>query len=132
MSRLSAASDCESACQSSPRTRSSSGLPIELLAIEPEEFAGGIVQISDPAVGVGDDDPFLDGIKNRLQETFFLGEAKEIILHVLRPDPAEAFDQFFEETGFHVLRYRARSSSDVVDNSRRASERASALPCAMK
>ena len=101
MSRLSAEFDCESAFQSRPRTCSSSRFADRVVAIETKDFAGGVVQIGDSAAGIGDDDSFLDGIENRLEKTLLLREAKEIILHLLRPDPAETADQFFEEAWFH-------------------------------
>ena len=72
-----------------------------VFAIKTEDFAGGVVQVSHAALGIGDDDSFLDGIENGLEKSFFLRETKEIILHLLRPDPAETADQFFQETWFH-------------------------------
>ncbi len=89
------------------------GLPIEpadlflerfadrLVAVEAEDVAGRVVEIGNAPLGVGHDDPFLDGIENRLEETFLLGEAEQIILHLLRSDAAEALNQFFEESRFH-------------------------------
>ncbi len=72
-----------------------------VFAVEPEDFAGRVIQIGDPAFRIGHDDPFLDRVENRLEKAFFLREAEQIILHVLRPDPAEAADQLLEKTGFH-------------------------------
>ena len=101
MSRLSAASDCESAFQSRPRTCSLERFANRVFAVEPEDFAGCVIQIGDPPFRIGHDDPFLDRIENRLEKTFLLREAEQIVLHLLRTDAAEAADQFFEETGFH-------------------------------
>ena len=70
--------------------------------IQAKDFAGGVIQISDSPAGIGDDDSFLDGVENGLEKTFLLREAKEIILHLLRTDPPEPADQFFEKTGFHA------------------------------
>ena len=80
-----------------------------VFAVEPEDFAGGVIQIGDAAFRIGHDDPFLDGVENRLEKTFFLREAEQIILHLLRPDAAEAADEFFQETGFHRSIVDARS-----------------------
>ena len=73
-----------------------------IFALEAEDFAGRVVQVGDAAVGVGHDDPFLDGIENRLKKTFFLSETEEVILHFLRTNPAEATDEFFEKSRFHT------------------------------
>ena len=85
-------------------------LPIDVFAVESEDFAGGVIQVGDAAVGIGDDDSFLDGIEDRLEKTFLLREAKQIILHLLRADAAEAADQFFEKAGFHLVRYCNRTA----------------------
>ena len=70
--------------------------------IQTEKFAGGIVHISDAPIGIGDDDSFLDGVEDRLEKTFLLREAEEIVLDLLRVDAPQASDQFFEKTGFHL------------------------------
>src|SRR5205823_7794754 len=64
-------------------------------------FASCIVQIRNPAFRVGDNDAFLDGIENCLEETFLLRQAQKIILHLLRPDAPESLDEFLQKTGFH-------------------------------
>ena len=42
------------------------------------------------AVCIGHDDPFLDGVENRLNQSLLLREPQKIILHLFRPDPARA------------------------------------------
>ena len=75
--------------------------PNRLVRLEAEELAGRVIHVSDPAIRVRDDDPFLDRVEDGLDEPFFLGELEQVILNVLRPDPAEAFDQLIEKTGLH-------------------------------
>src|SRR6478736_730894 len=61
-----------------------------VLSIQSEKFAGPVIQIGDAAVRIGDDDSFLNGVEDRLEKTFLLREAEEIVLHLLWPNPAEA------------------------------------------
>src|SRR5437867_1949705 len=75
-----------------------------IASLQPKQSASCIVQIRDPAFGIGHNDAFLDGIENRFQETFLLGQAQKIILHLFRPDAAESLDKFFKKTGFHDLK----------------------------
>ena len=68
-----------------------------IFRFQPEQLAGRVVQISDSTIRIGDDDSFLDGIENRLEKTFLLRQAQKIILHVLRPDFAEATDELLDK-----------------------------------
>lgn len=77
--------------------------PNRLLRIEPEELASRGVYVSDPGVGVGHDNAFLDRVEDRLDEAFFLRQPEQIIFNFLRPDAAEALDQLLEKTRFHAL-----------------------------
>ena len=75
-----------------------------IACLEPKQSASCIVQIRNPPFGIGHNDAFLDGIENRFQETFLLGQAQKIILHFFRPDAAEPLDEFLKKTGFHDLK----------------------------
>src|SRR4051812_42522038 len=72
-------------------------------SLQSEKLAGSVIQVSDPPLRVGDDDPFLDRVENGLDEPLFLGKLKEIILDVLGADSPEAFDQLVEKTGLHGI-----------------------------
>ena len=70
--------------------------------IQAEQFTGGIVQVSDSTARIGDDDSFLDGVKNGFEKAFLLGQAQEIILDIFRADPAEPTDKLFDKARFHA------------------------------
>src|SRR5436305_15341802 len=58
---------------------------IELFAdrvfgVQPEKFTGAIIHISDFAAGIGDNNPFLDRVEDRLEKSFFLRQSQQIIL----------------------------------------------------
>jgi len=72
-----------------------------LVRLETEQLAGGHVDISDAPLRVRDDDAFLDRIEDRLDEPFLLREPQQIMLHVFRPNLAEATDQLVEKAGLH-------------------------------
>src|SRR5207244_11929589 len=74
-----------------------------LFRFQSEQLAGRIVQVGDSTFRVSDDDPFLNRIENCLEKTFLMSKTQKIILHVLRPDLAEATNQFFNEPGFHNI-----------------------------
>src|SRR5437867_3147502 len=63
-----------------------------IAGINSKQIAGRIVEISDPAFRIGNDDSFLNGVEDGLEKTFLLRQSQEIILHLFRPDPAEALD----------------------------------------
>ena len=42
-------------------------------------------------------------LKTVSRNPFLLRQAQQIILDLLRPDPAETSDQFFEKAGFHAV-----------------------------
>ena len=75
-----------------------------IVSFQSKQSAGCLVKVRDPALGIGHNDAFLDGIENRLKETFFLGQAQKIILHLFRPDAPEPLDEFFKKTSFHGVR----------------------------
>ena len=72
-------------------------LQIELLAdrvlgVQSEKFTGALVHVSDFAAGIGHNDPFLDGVEDGFEESFFLRQSQQIILNIFRPDFAKAAD----------------------------------------
>jgi hypothetical protein len=70
---------------------------------------------------IGHDDPFLNGVEDRLEKTFLLGQTQKIILHLLRPNLAEPANQFFEKAGFHGISLgsaRVSRAGDDVSSSR--------------
>ncbi len=60
--------------------------------MKPKQFANRIVEIGDAAFRIGDNDPFLDGVENRLEKTFLLCQAQKIILHLFRPNASESLN----------------------------------------
>src|SRR3982074_1743289 len=60
-----------------------------ILRFQSEQLAGGIVEVSDSALRIGDDDSFLDRVEKGFEKTFLLRQTQKIILHFLRPDLAE-------------------------------------------
>ena len=64
-----------------------------LFRFKPKQFTGGVVHISDAALRVGHNNAFLDRVENRLDQSLFLCELEEIILHLLRTDAAETLDR---------------------------------------
>ena len=72
-----------------------------IFRFQSEQLASRVVQVSDSTLRIGNDDPFLDRIENCFEKTFLLRQTQKIILHFLRPDFAEATDQFFNKPGFH-------------------------------
>ena len=106
MSRLIGPLELESASQSRSAHAFIEPFADRAFGIETEKFARGIVHVSDPAVSVGDDDSFLDGIETGLDQPFFLRETQQIILHLLRPDAAKTLDEFLEKTGLHCQTLR--------------------------
>src|SRR5438552_6785775 len=72
-----------------------------IAGINSKQIAGRIVEISDPAFRIGNDDSFLNGVEDGLEKTFLLRQSQEIILHLFRPNPAESLDYFFKKTRFH-------------------------------
>ena len=72
-----------------------------IFARESKKLAGRVVQISNSAGGIGDNDSLLDGVENGLEKSFLLSQAQQIILHLFRPDLTEPPDQFFEKAGLH-------------------------------
>src|SRR3981081_3399236 len=73
-----------------------------ILRFQSEQLAGGIVEISDSALRIGDDDSFLDRVENGFEKTFLLRQAQKIILHIFRPNLAEATDQLLDKACFHA------------------------------
>src|ERR1700736_119081 len=63
-----------------------------ILCLQSEQLTGGIVEISDSALRIGDDDSFLDRVDDGFEKTFLLRQAQKIILHFLRPDLTETAD----------------------------------------
>ena len=59
---------------------------------ESKQFAGRIVEVGDASFRICHDDSFLDGVENRFEKTFLLGQAQKIILHLFRPDASESLD----------------------------------------
>src|SRR6478752_1895915 len=72
--------------------------------LQPKYSACCVVEVCDPGFRVRHDDAFLNGIEHGFQEPLLLREAQKIILHIFRPDAAEALDEFFKKTRFHKLR----------------------------
>src|SRR6266550_177567 len=83
--------------------------------LQPKYSTCCIVEVSDPGLRVRHDDAFLDGIEHGFQETFLLRQAQKIILHVFRPDAAEALDEFFKKARFHKLTLRLNTRSVATD-----------------
>ena len=88
--------------QSRPVMRSERARPMQSSRVEAEEVAGGVVEEGDAALGVGDDDAFVDGVEDGLEKAFLAGEPQEVVLDFLRADAADALDEFFEEAGGHA------------------------------
>src|SRR5262249_2663190 len=63
--------------------------------LESKKAASRVIQVSDSAFGVSYDDAFLNRVENGFQETFLLRQTQKIVLHVFRPDSAQALDEFF-------------------------------------
>ena len=63
-----------------------------IIILQPKELAGRFVEIGDAALRIGDDDVFLDGVKNGFEKTFLLRQAQKIVLHVLRSDAPESLN----------------------------------------
>ena len=55
-----------------------------LFRFEPKQLAGSVVHVGDAALRVGHNDAFLDRVEDRLDQSLFLRELEEIILHLLR------------------------------------------------
>ena len=68
---------------------------------EAEEFLGGGVDEGDAAFFIEDDDAFVEGFEDLLEEAFFPDEAGKELLGLGRIDAVEAGEEFFEEAGFH-------------------------------
>src|SRR5438067_1294913 len=63
-----------------------------IVRIQTEQLAGRIIEISDSAFRIGNDDSLLDRIENGFEKTFLLCETQKIILHFLGTNLAEAPD----------------------------------------
>src|SRR5438874_5086780 len=63
-----------------------------VLGVQSEKFTGALVHVSDFAAGIGHNDPFLDGVEDGFEESFFLRQSQQIILNIFRPDFAKAAD----------------------------------------
>ena len=66
-----------------------------------EEFTGGAIEVTDPALQIGDDHAFVDGVEDGFEEAFFIGEAEEAALDFFGPDAGDAVEEFIEEAGVH-------------------------------
>ena len=69
--------------------------------IEPEKPAGRMVDEFDHPLRIENDDSFLQGFEDFLEEAFFADQAGDDLLDLTVFDAVQAGDEFFEETGFH-------------------------------
>ncbi len=67
------------------------------LGIEPEQPPGGGVGITDPSVGVDDQDTFLQGVEQGFEKPFLPREFQHHALQALRVDAVEAIDDLVEK-----------------------------------
>ena len=69
--------------------------------IESEESAGGAVDEGDGAVGVEEEDAFLEGLEDAFEEALLAEEAIDEGLDLPGFEAVEAGDEFLDEAGMH-------------------------------
>src|ERR1017187_5581819 len=88
-------------------------LPVNITEIIRERFADGPlgtnaqqlarsgIEIRDSSFSVGNDDAFLDRIKERFKKTFLAGQLEHDALQTLRVNPLDAADQLIKKGCLH-------------------------------
>ncbi len=87
--------------QSSPAMRSERARPMQSSRSRPKRPHAASLRKEIFPCGIGDDDAFVDGVEDGLEEALLAGEPQQVILDFLRPDAPDALDEFFEEAGGH-------------------------------
>ena len=65
------------------------------------KLLGGGIRIGELPVGVNDNDAFLNGLEDRLQQSAFLGEPQKMRVETLGIQLVQSFDQFVKKARFH-------------------------------